>query len=343
MSEHRDSFYQLQLSRAKAAQEAQPTIPNLIPFEKETTQVINDNFRQPVLDKIDRTINRLNQAGGISKTRFTVPDTEENRKLYGNKIVDKLTRNPYAIAKANAPANRELVVEGTYNQEELSMVRQARTMLGSLAKNESGKFLSDKTVLSRYKEILANDNTIYSFTKPNNTDYVKALTDIKVGSNGQNIGPEYTLFTADGKSKSNDAKGENPLKGLKGFEFAGVNPTAFGKYSNGTIKINAVDENNNPVSILKPLNSQEKQMFALPNSLYKLMNSELSNEELSKKPIQTSQGNIIVQKGVTSDNKMGMKAYLQTASGLQEVNVDGLIEGIMSKYYNTQQPYQNLK
>ena len=91
------------------------------------------------------------------------------------------------------------------------------------------------------------------------------------------------------------------------------------------------------------MNQQEQRLFTVPNQLYKLMNSDKTNEDLAKSPIKTKQGNIFVQKGVTSDGKMGMKAYLQTANGVQEIDVNGLIDGVMGQYYNFQQPYENLK
>ena len=326
-SRHDYGFDNLQLAKQKAAEDqVQNRIPNLLPFEEEYSQVVTDNFRAPQLKKIDNVLNNLNEAGGLKK------GIQSDLKLSG-----------YSTGYSSSFTADRKGQKEQYRNDEYQVLREARSALGALGKNSKGQWLSDKNVLQKYRDVIANDNTVYNFMKPNNADYLKAISKVKVGEYGQNIGSEYTVFTADGKTVSNDKKGENPLKSLKGFEFAGLNPTSFGKYEHGTIKINAVDENGNPVQILKPMNQQEQRLFTVPNQLYKLMNSDKTNEDLAKSPIKTKQGNIFVQKGVTSDGKMGMKAYLQTANGVQEIDVNGLIDGVMGQYYNFQQPYENLK
>lgn len=338
--------FQLRLRELQSKQAQQQAIPNLLPFDEEYSQVVASDFRKPQIEKIDSALKNTNERGGIKRNTFTVADTPENRKKYAGKFKEQVFRVPgtsFGMGTTGGISQRELVVTGSYNKDQYDLVKEARSFLGAAAKNDKGNYLSDKTVLQKYKDIMSNDDTVYSFIKPNNAEYIKALTDIKVGSAGQNIGHEYTVFNADGDKITNDKKGENPLKGLKAFEFAGVNPTKFDKYEYGTIKINAIDENNNPVTILKPLNRQEKQIFSLPNQIYKLMNSDKTNEQLASEPIETQSGRLFIQKSPTPDGRVGVKAYLQNESGIQQIDVNSVIEGIMSKYYNTQQPYESLK
>lgn len=339
--------FQLNLRKLKTEenQQKQESMPNLLPFDTEVSNVINDNFRKPQLDKIDSVISKLRNNGGLEKDNFVVEATKENLEKYKNNSTQFTKTFPGGDGSVGASRYQMLRVNKGNNKKDLEILRNARQALGVNFKGEdkNGNKYSDKTILNKYRDALSNDNTVYNFMKPNNADYLKAINTVKIGNLGQNIGSEYTLFNAEGKAVTNDNQGNNPLENIKGFEFAGVNPTPFGKYEYGTIKINAVDDKNNPVQILKPLNKDEQKMFSLPNKIYKAFNSDKDNKQLAKEPIQTESGNVYIQKGI-SGGKEGMKAYLQTPDGnVREIDINQLIDGVMSKYYNGQQPYENLK
>lgn len=336
---------ELKDKQAREKKEAQPELPNLLPFTHERAPLIETNVNQNKLNQLDNI--KFKDNGGLNKDQFFMDDTPENRKKLDAKGQKYATHNDIDVDALGTEGGmtKKLIVEGGYNPNESKLVDEAREFLGPNAKNGKN-FISDQHTIERYKATLSNQAQEMNYIKPNNSEYLKSLEDVQIGKKGENIGPQYTIFNSDGSLNDGSKQGSNPLENIKegSFSYGGANPTPFGKYQNGTVKINATDKKGNPVEIIKPLDRYQQQVLSLPNQMYKALNSDVSNSDLEKTPITMPNGQMIyIQKGETADHKVGMKAYIMTDSGPKEVDVERIINDTMAGLYNSQEPYKKLK
>lgn len=333
-------------ARDKENKANQGQMPNLLPFTHERAPLIETNINQNRISQLDHINFRDN--GGLNKQQFFMDDTPENRKALqekGQKFEPFNHIDPDALGSIEG-SKAKLQVEGGYNPDEFKLLTEARDFLGPNAKNGKGENISDQHTIERYKAALSNQAQEMNYIKPNNKDYLEALENVQIGKKGENIGPQYTVFNADGSVNDGSKQGSNPLDNIKegSFSYGGANPNPFGKYQNGTIKVNATDKKGNPVEIIKPLDRYQQQVLSLPNQMYKALNSDISNSDLAKNPIVMPDGErMYIQKGETPDHKVGMKAFRMTESGPKEVDVERFINDTMAGLYNNQEPYKKLK
>lgn len=275
LAKRRQAMDEMEFSAKANAKKMQGT--GLLP---EQSPINPEDLNRDLLNGVDKVLSNLNSVGGLSKKGVTVADTPENRKKYAGKF------SPFK--SPDQTIEHGIVIKGTnqlrindnnYNVDDLQVLKTAREQLGQAATNGKGGFLKDKTVLEKYKQFLKNDNASYTFWNTTNGDQLKMLDNLYVGANGEKLG-NATLIK-DGKT-TQIASGDGGLKGLKGFSFSGVSAAPMKGFPNGAIKVNAVDEDNNPVQILKPLDNQTARLFQVTNTGYKALTSGKSNSEIAK-------------------------------------------------------------
>lgn len=261
-----------------------------------------------LIEQADKILSQVNKGGGIPQSKIqTIADTPENRQKYAGKfdVINKYSTNTAGIGAGPSAAEgtqlriKDQYAKGTYNPEHVQMIRLAREQLGPLAKN-GNNFLSDKTVLERYKQHLANDNFSSTFWTTSRGDQLKALDNTYVGANGEKLG-DATLIDPSGKHIRTSDKDFN-VTNYTGFSFSGFSAVPNSDYPDGAIKVSAIDKKNGKiVQFLKPMDRSMSGMFEVSNKGYKALMSGKTNDEIAKdRTLQLSDdsGNTLVPQKV---------------------------------------------
>ena len=277
LAKRRQAMDEMEFSAKANAKKLQGT--GLLP---EQSPINPEDLNRDLLNEVDKVLGNLNKVGGLNKDEFSIEipysKIKEYEKIYGKNITNKQSMDPTGNT---FDPKFKLTIKGTYNKDNLEVLKTAREFFGKNAQNSQGGWLKDKTILEMYKKELKNDNASYTFWNTTNGDQLKMLDNLYVGANGEKLG-NATLIK-DGKT-TQIASGDGGLKGLKGFSFSGVSAAPMKGFPNGAIKVNAVDEDNNPVQILKPLDNQTARLFQVTNTGYKALKSNKSNPEIAKDP-----------------------------------------------------------
>jgi hypothetical protein len=249
------------------------------------------DINSTLISKVDDVLGQVTKAGGIPVGRIqTIADTPENRQKYAGKfdVVNKASTNTSGtgagqmLSIGSQLRIKDQYAKATYNPEQQQLVRVAREQLGSLAKN-GDKYLSDKTVLERYKQHLANDNVAATFWTTPRGDQLKALDNTYVGSHGEKLG-DAVVIDENGKHLRTTDKSFDMSK-YEGFSFSGFSAVPNSDFPEGAIKVSAVDKKSGKiVQFLKPMDPSVSQQFNVSNKGYKAMMSGKMNDEIARDP-----------------------------------------------------------
>lgn len=269
--------------KAKLAAKANQT-SGLVPSQG---AVDPKDLNQSLIKDIDKVASSLNKAGGIPVGRIqTIADTPANRAKYAGKFTE-INKYAPAAGPGAAPSiiGKELRIKNefaqkSYNPEHVALIKTAREQLGPLAKNGKN-FLSDKTVLERYKQQLSNDNFATTFWNTQNGDVLKHLDNVYVGTKGEKLGDAVVIDSEGKHIKTADKKFD--MGKYDGFSFSGFSAAPSADFPDGAIKISAIDkENGKIVQFLKPMDKQMGARFEVSNKGYKALMSGKTNEELAR-------------------------------------------------------------
>lgn len=310
-----------ELADKKAKETKESQVQGLGMINSTQSPFLAEKLGSDKVGTIDKVIGNTNDNGGLRKGSFTVPNTPENRAKYKDAEVINPTTVANSLSGVDVTGGRssQLKVQtNSYNPDESKLVDEARQLLGDKAKNNSGSYLSDKTILSRYKDILTNSQSAaYQYKQPLNEDYAKALTSLEFGNDMEHLGTKFTVVTKDGKYDSSSKEGQAALKGVKHLSSIGVNSAPVGEYTNGTIAGEGVNANNETVTVVKPLSSSIAQHFQNSNRASSALLSGFTNSELANSPTTNhlkivnnkTRETYVPQKGLTQDNKIGIAYY----------------------------------
>jgi hypothetical protein len=329
--------------KAKIKQEVAPGI-----LDSTQSPFVAEKLGADKLNKIDQIIKNTNEAGGIKKGQNFINDTPENRASLlkkGQKFQSFNQVDPDALGTEGGTTSK-LQVEGGYNPEESHMIDEARGILGNAALNAQGKPLSDKTVLTAYKNALTKSQAAaYQYHAPLNTKYSGALTTLEFGKNLEHLGTDYMVITKDGKYKAGSKEANAALKDVKDVSATGINAAPLGNFVNGTVAAEGVDKNRNTVTIIKPMSPAIASHYRFSNTASKALLSDFTNEQFESDPatddlkIQSRDGSILVpQRGLTREGKIGI-AYYPLINGkvdrtTKPIDISGMEQGEHSNFFS---------
>lgn len=281
--------------------------------------ILTNFLNKDKINSLENTLNNLKPNGGIKKGSFTVADTPENRTKYPKAIAVPETNGIAMDPAIGASSGTLEVPTDKYNPDELKLVTEAREILGDKAKNKAGGYLSDKTVLSQYHDILKNSQAeSLSYAQPENDKYSQALTKEQFGSNGEKLGHNFIIVTDKGTFKSGSKEAQRILGGIKHISANGVNPAPVGDYTNGSIRGSANqiikdgsgNETSTPVTIIKPMDENMSSQYRFANIGERAKSGSFSNDELkssSQFRIPAKGGGYLVpQRGLTDNGRIGV-------------------------------------
>lgn len=271
------------------------------------------------LKAIDDVLGNLNKSGGIKKGSFTAPLSDKSK--YPDATIE------YSAGDIDASTGHLRVSSNTYNPSESKLVDEARQFFGDKAKNSRGDYLADRTILSRYKDVLKNSQAdSFNYSAPVNQKYGKSLTSQYFGDGLEKLGTDYKVVTTDGSGKQTLLEGDEARKALANVDkvsFIGTNASPLGNYVNGTIaatattksKTNGANDPRQSIMIIKPMDNNMASQYKYSNLAERAKLSDFTNDDFINNP-QTKDLRIIKnkieyvpQKGLTAGSRMGLTYY----------------------------------
>lgn len=313
--------------------------------------ILTNYLNKDKINSLENTLGNLNPGGGIKKGSFTVADTPENRSKYPNAIQDASGNSTGMDPAIGADSGTLRVSTNKYNPDELKLVTEARELLGDKAKNKTGGYLSDKSVLSQYQDVLKNSQAeSLSYAQPENDKYSQALTKEQFGANGEKLGHDFILVTNKGIFKSGSKEAQEILGGIHHISANGVNPSPVGDYTNGSIRGSANyvtgakgSETSTPVTIIKPMDENMSSQYRFANLGERAKSGSFSNDELktnSQFRIPTKGGGYLVpQRGLTDNGRIGVHFVHVNEKGtilndVKPIPLDEVVNEAHSNYFS---------
>lgn len=311
--------------RTQQAQQV-PANPTFMPLLTDKANIQATAFNKQTIGRLNNVLSNLGPGGGLKKGNFDLPHTEENRRKHPNGYLAPLGVSGEPVWRV--PSN-------DYIPEQKELLIEAARYLG----RENVKGLTPKTILERYKNKIEADDVAVAHIRPNNADYIKAINDTRVGNNGEYIGNNWVSIGIDGKIKrSSTKKDQEALKDLKGFTIAGISAQPFDDFKDGTMRINAIDKDNNQVTIFKPLDVQESRAFQFPNLVNQAIQSGQQQVNIQYPHPYTGE----LTDFVVSQTANGPIVYENKGGRYVPFDMTRTVDTIFERVYGLQNPTKNL-